>query len=80
MSDTLLLLFSFQNVTPDPEKSCGPYKPIKLDHAESNTDYQQSKTSNVYKNHDTIGMIVIDKQGNIAAGTSTNGMNHKVPG
>ncbi|CAM1299805.1 AGA (predicted) [Pycnogonum litorale] len=32
------------------------------------------------QNHDTIGMIVFDRQGNIAAGTSTNGLNHKIPG
>ncbi|MGB1606208.1 MAG: N(4)-(beta-N-acetylglucosaminyl)-L-asparaginase, partial [Promethearchaeia archaeon] len=31
-------------------------------------------------NHDTIGMIAIDKLGNLAAGTSTNGANHKVAG
>jgi N4-(beta-N-acetylglucosaminyl)-L-asparaginase len=31
-------------------------------------------------NHDTIGMIAIDDQNNIAVGTSTNGMNHKIPG
>ena len=31
-------------------------------------------------NHDTIGMIVIDKSGDIAGGTTTNGANHKVPG
>jgi len=32
------------------------------------------------KNHDTIGMIVIDSEGHIVAGTSTNGANHKIPG
>lgn len=31
-------------------------------------------------NHDTIGMIAIDLSGNVSAGTSTNGLNHKVPG
>ena len=31
-------------------------------------------------NHDTIGMIAMDSVGNIAAGTTTNGANHKVPG
>jgi N4-(beta-N-acetylglucosaminyl)-L-asparaginase len=31
-------------------------------------------------NHDTIGMIAIDENGNIVAGTSTNGANHKIPG
>ena len=27
-----------------------------------------------------LGMVVIDKKGNMAAGTSTNGANHKIPG
>lgn len=31
-------------------------------------------------NHDTIGMIAIDKAGKIAAGTSSNGATHKIPG
>ena len=31
-------------------------------------------------NHDTIGMIAIDTEKNIAVGTSTNGMNHKLAG
>lgn len=30
--------------------------------------------------HDTIGMIVVDHNGNIFAGTSTNGATHKIPG
>ena len=29
-------------------------------------------------NHDTIGMVVIDAEGNITAGTSTNGAKYKV--
>ncbi|XP_020893431.1 N(4)-(Beta-N-acetylglucosaminyl)-L-asparaginase [Exaiptasia diaphana] len=66
-----------QNVIPDPTKSCGPYKPLKQKRS------HVTPKSNQYisdKNHDTIGMIVIDKEGNIAGGTSTNGANHKVPG
>ena len=31
-------------------------------------------------NHDTIGMITLDGQGKMAAGTTTNGKNHKIPG
>jgi len=30
--------------------------------------------------HDTIGMVAIDVNGNLASGTSTNGANHKIPG
>jgi N4-(beta-N-acetylglucosaminyl)-L-asparaginase len=32
------------------------------------------------ENHDTIGMICLDKDGNLAAGTSTNGAKNKVAG
>lgn len=27
-----------------------------------------------------VGMVVVDSKGNVAGGTSTNGLNHKVPG
>lgn len=30
--------------------------------------------------HDTIGMVVIDVNGRMACGTSTNGARHKIPG
>ena len=31
------------------------------------------------RSHDTISMVAIDRHGNIAAGSSTNGASHKVP-
>ena len=31
-------------------------------------------------NHDTIGMIALDENGHVAAGTSTNGASFKIPG
>ncbi|KAM9328980.1 N(4)-(beta-N-acetylglucosaminyl)-L-asparaginase [Gastrophryne carolinensis] len=66
-----------KNVSPNPEKSCGPYKPVK--------GIKQVKSPSVeekidVQNHDTIGMIVVDKKGNVATGTSTNGASHKIPG
>nr|CAB3220508.1 N(4)-(Beta-N-acetylglucosaminyl)-L-asparaginase-like [Phallusia mammillata] len=65
------------NVKPDPKSSCGPYTPImtqtKKVMSERNVDISQS-------NHDTIGMIVVDEKGNFVAGTSTNGLTHKIPG
>ncbi|XP_064608074.1 N(4)-(Beta-N-acetylglucosaminyl)-L-asparaginase-like [Liolophura sinensis] len=69
-----------QNVAPDPTKSCGPYQPVKR-----RARRQVERSSRVSpwvdeNNHDTIGLIAIDKDGNIAGGTTTNGMNHKVPG
>jgi len=64
------------NVSPDPEQSCGPYKPLaKRVFAEKRFNRNVS-----VKNHDTIGMIAIDSNGNLAAGTSTNGASHKIPG
>uniref|UniRef100_A0A0R3S1F4 N(4)-(beta-N-acetylglucosaminyl)-L-asparaginase n=1 Tax=Elaeophora elaphi TaxID=1147741 RepID=A0A0R3S1F4_9BILA len=70
-----------KNVSPDPSKFCGPYKP-----ANDKDRFTYSAKSNHWnikvnrRSHDTIGMIVIDFEYNIAAGTSTNGANHKVPG
>ncbi|XP_053559833.1 N(4)-(beta-N-acetylglucosaminyl)-L-asparaginase [Bombina bombina] len=63
-----------KNVIPDPSKSCGPYKPIR-----GLEDVKVHKEINI-NNHDTIGMIAIDKNGDIAVGTSTNGASHKIPG
>lgn len=65
----------WQNVLPNHTESCGPYKPIQR-----HTVPLPSHQSISKDNHDTIGMLVIDKNGNIAGGTSTNGMNHKIPG
>lgn len=65
------------NVLPDPGKQCGPY------HPKASLNFTQSRSvppkSNKL-NHDTIGMIVIDGNGHISAGTTTNGLNHKIPG
>ncbi|XP_072291312.1 N(4)-(beta-N-acetylglucosaminyl)-L-asparaginase [Eucyclogobius newberryi] len=63
-----------KNVFPDPSKYCGPYKPRA-----PVTDKQTRGHANVHS-HDTIGMIAMDQGGRVAAGTSTNGMTHKVPG
>jgi N4-(beta-N-acetylglucosaminyl)-L-asparaginase len=62
-------------VSPDPSKSCGPYKPEELPN-EHNLNRPPIDSSN----HDTIGMIAIDALGRIACGTSTNGASHKIPG
>ncbi|XP_046852184.1 N(4)-(Beta-N-acetylglucosaminyl)-L-asparaginase-like isoform X2 [Xenia sp. Carnegie-2017] len=66
----------WKNVQPDPKESCGPYKPIKR----LKCDEGEEDDSIDNNNHDTIGMIVIDKFGRIAAGTTTNGLNHKISG
>jgi len=77
-----------KNVLPDPTQHCGPYKPTNP----FDTDVEQAAPARAASvrdrsaaridehNHDTIGMVVIDAHGNMAAGASTNGMAHKVPG
>lgn len=65
------------NVIPNPSMSCGPYEPVEQLSKHSMNDINSFFSEN---NHDTIGMIAIDKTGNIAAGTSTNGASHKIPG
>ncbi|XP_020628098.1 N(4)-(Beta-N-acetylglucosaminyl)-L-asparaginase-like [Orbicella faveolata] len=69
-----------ENVRPDPRSSCGPYKPIKGRRNLQDTTKQTLLDDVDVDNHDTIGMIAIDQNGNIAAGTSTNGLNHKISG
>ena len=66
-----------RNVSPDPNTNCGPYKPL-INTLHTNTKKYNKNISN--KSHDTIGMIAIDSKGNISAGTSTNGAQHKIPG
>ncbi|XP_064636829.1 N(4)-(Beta-N-acetylglucosaminyl)-L-asparaginase-like [Lineus longissimus] len=63
-----------QNVEPDSKQSCGPYKPKFPSTPHHPTGHLDPS------NHDTIGMMSVDSHGNIAAGTSTNGLNHKIPG
>lgn len=72
----ILKQIPFQNVMPDPSRFCGPYEPIE---ANSIENYVHKNEFNS-KNHDTIGMVAIDAAGNLAAGTSTNGARHKIPG
>jgi len=65
------------NVSPDPSKSCGPYKPIQVNKQFKGQRYNKHVSD---KSHDTIGMIVIDSNGDFAVGTSTNGAGHKIAG
>lgn len=58
----------WKNVIPDSSKYCGPYKPPTVLKRDGIT-YEDTAQS---YSHDTIGMVVIHKTGNIAAGTSTN--------
>jgi len=63
----------WKSVQPDPTKYCGPYSPTDKKSHEAEITFDEG-------NHDTIGLIVIGKYGNIAAGTSTNGATFKITG
>ncbi|XP_072904149.1 N(4)-(beta-N-acetylglucosaminyl)-L-asparaginase-like [Hemitrygon akajei] len=66
-----------KNVSPQSETLCGPYKPVK----DLGPERPVKLAPHVkFQSHDTIGMIVIQSNGTIAAGTSTNGLIHKIPG
>lgn len=65
------------NVVPNPESSCGPYEKIFPLPTEN---FQVLPPPGDIHNHDTVGMIAIDKNSNIAVGTSTNGLTYKLPG
>ncbi|XP_078369248.1 N(4)-(Beta-N-acetylglucosaminyl)-L-asparaginase-like isoform X1 [Oculina patagonica] len=69
----------WKDVVPDPHQSCGPYKP-KEGTRKQRTSRRTSHSDIGRQNHDTIGMVVVDGAGNMAAGTTTNGANHKIPG
>lgn len=70
-----------------PASSCGPYHPQGI---HSPVGMKCSVADKVcadklgplvdLKHHDTIAMAVVDRMGNIAAGTSTNGATFKIPG
>ncbi|KAK4096196.1 hypothetical protein N658DRAFT_385598, partial [Parathielavia hyrcaniae] len=62
-------------VLPDPEGSCGPYRPAPGLGGLGLGDGEGGQVS-----HDTISMVVIDGAGRMAAGTSTNGAAFKIPG
>jgi N4-(beta-N-acetylglucosaminyl)-L-asparaginase len=70
----------YENI-PEAKVSCGPYSPT---HLTKTADIQAKGVKETWKvthdNHDTIGMVSIDGDGNMACGTSTNGANHKVAG
>lgn len=70
----------WKNVHPDPKISCGPYRNSYGNHSSMQQQVHPKKIVFDSHNHDTVGMIVIDKNNRIAAGTSSNGASHKIPG
>lgn len=80
-----------RDVTPDPRTACGPYAPVEAksglprDYEDEDSPAQAEETkkekeTRYQASHDTISMIALDSAGGMAAGTSTNGASHKVPG
>ena len=62
-------------MTPDPQHSCGPYRPLPS----AGADGTRAGEGHVSRhNHDTIAMIAIDGSGSIVVGASSNGASHKV--
>ncbi|KIL90672.1 hypothetical protein FAVG1_06407 [Fusarium avenaceum] len=60
-----------RNVSPNPASTCGPYRPLAT----------IKKTQNKQQaSHDTLSLVTIAKDGSMAAGTTTNGASHKIPG
>lgn len=80
----MFLIVYFQNVLPDPRSACGPFKPVPLHESRGRKVARKITKTRVPPigpdNHDTIGVIAMDMQGKIAAGTSTNGAKFKIPG
>lgn len=79
------------NVSPDPLSGCGPYTPLPPAESgsQSGSVAHQHDAQGILmlppsavnpRSHDTISIIVISSAGDMAAGTSTNGASHKIPG
>lgn len=74
-----------QNVVPDSTTSCGPYQPAEdgdNDKVKVKGHLPPSQPSQQVDrdHHDTLSLIAVDEDGNIAAGTTTNGATNKIPG
>ncbi|UNI18032.1 N(4)-(beta-N-acetylglucosaminyl)-L-asparaginase [Purpureocillium takamizusanense] len=72
-------------VRPDPSSSCGPYAPLLssqhlLESRAADGDETPSSPSPSWRSHDTLSLIALHPSGQLAAGTTTNGAAHKVPG
>ena len=66
-------------MSPDPRTHCPPFKPLEQHRGDEN-EVRSEKSVFSKENHDTIGMIAMDAHGQMAAGTSSNGAAHKIPG
>lgn len=72
-----------QTVSPDPSKFCGPYESTgsAVASAAPPASFGSSTASfPSLHSHDTIAVVAVDAAGRVAAGASTNGAIHKIPG
>jgi len=74
-------------VVPDPHKNCGPYSPVDINHLrpltvriEGDKTRMKMLAAATELHHDTMGMVALDFDGNVAGGTTTNGATFKIPG
>ncbi|KAG5913483.1 hypothetical protein E4U42_001119 [Claviceps africana] len=78
-------------VAPDPRRFCGPYHhlhhhqhqhppPPRPDPRVVAEDNARTGISTTHHAHDTISLVALDATGHMAAGTTTNGLGHKIPG
>lgn len=74
----------WRNVQPNAATACGPYEPLQANRVANGggapPEGNRTEHGHGPQHHDTIGMIVIDGERNVAAGTSTNGARFKIPG
>lgn len=70
----------WHDVFPDPKLTCGPYEPKATPMSRWKEDRARTEYRIGENNHDTIGMIAIDVDHQIHAGTSTNGARYKIAG
>lgn len=68
------------DVEPNPRTHCGPYAAPLTNEVAGMNNSSRRRQEFGRRHHDTIGMIVIDGDGHVAAGTSTNGARYKIPG
>ncbi|KAG5946924.1 hypothetical protein E4U60_003584 [Claviceps pazoutovae] len=71
---------------PDPGRFCGPYRRGRADEMgwsllrRGRDDVMNGGSAGIIRGHDTIALVALDAAGGMAAGTSTNGQAHKIPG
>ncbi|XP_058129364.1 putative N(4)-(beta-N-acetylglucosaminyl)-L-asparaginase GA14866 [Anopheles ziemanni] len=69
----------WKNVIPSPSMSCGPYEPVSANSIDPTANDRVAYGFGPL-NHDTISMIIVNADGHVVAGSSTNGARNKIPG